>query len=294
MAWFLFIEIFKYIHMKKLFLVILMLTILSIGCVSKKKYNAQLSALEELQKMHEKAVFDLDICLSDKDRQKTTINTLEIEIADLKSRSNALLNQLSDLSVITKAQAESIKKSMDNISSKDAYIKDLQVSMARKDSLNLALVMNLKGALKDINDTDIEIKVEGSAVFISISDKLLFKSGSYDISAKANEVLGKVAQVMKSQPDIQFMVEGHTDNKPIKTPSIKDNWDLSVLRATSVVRSLQTTHGIDPKRMIAAGRSEYIPLAKNTSDAEMSLNRRTRIIILPQLDQFFKLMEPKN
>jgi len=290
----LFIEIFKYIHMKKLFLVILMLTILSIGCVSKKKYNAQLSALEELQKMHEKAVFDLDICLSDKDRQKTTINTLEIEIADLKSRSNALLNQLSDLSVITKAQAESIKKSMDNISSKDAYIKDLQVSMARKDSLNLALVMNLKGALKDINDTDIEIKVEGSAVFISISDKLLFKSGSYDISAKANEVLGKVAQVMKSQPDIQFMVEGHTDNKPIKTPSIKDNWDLSVLRATSVVRSLQTTHGIDPKRMIAAGRSEYIPLAKNTSDAEMSLNRRTRIIILPQLDQFFKLMEPKN
>jgi len=280
--------------MKKLFLVILMLTILSIGCVSKKKYNAQLSALEELQKMHEKAVFDLDICLSDKDRQKTTINTLEIEIADLKSRSNALLNQLSDLSVITKAQAESIKKSMDNISSKDAYIKDLQVSMARKDSLNLALVMNLKGALKDINDTDIEIKVEGSAVFISISDKLLFKSGSYDISAKANEVLGKVAQVMKSQPDIQFMVEGHTDNKPIKTPSIKDNWDLSVLRATSVVRSLQTTHGIDPKRMIAAGRSEYIPLAKNTSDAEMSLNRRTRIIILPQLDQFFKLMEPKN
>lgn len=289
-----FIEIFKYIHMKKLFLVILMLTILSIGCVSKKKYNAQLSALEELQKMHEKAVFDLDICLSDKDRQKTTINTLEIEIADLKSRSNALLNQLSDLSVITKAQAESIKKSMDNISSKDAYIKDLQVSMARKDSLNLALVMNLKGALKDINDTDIEIKVEGSAVFISISDKLLFKSGSYDISAKANEVLGKVAQVMKSQPDIQFMVEGHTDNKPIKTPSIKDNWDLSVLRATSVVRSLQTTHGIDPKRMIAAGRSEYIPLAKNTSDAEMSLNRRTRIIILPQLDQFFKLMEPKN
>ena len=289
-----FIEIFKYIHMKKLFLVILMLTILSIGCVSKKKYNAQLSALEELQKMHEKAVFDLDICLSDKDRQKTTINTLEIEIADLKSRSNALLNQLSDLSVITKAQAESIKKSMDNISSKDAYIKDLQVSMARKDSLNLALVMNLKGALKDINDTDIEIKVEGSAVFISISDKLLFKSGSYDISAKANEVLGKVAQVMKSQPDIQFMVEGHTDNKPIKTPSIKDNWDLSVLRATSVVRSLQTTHGIDPKRMIAAGRSEYIPFAKNTSDAEMSLNRRTRIIILPQLDQFFKLMEPKN
>jgi chemotaxis protein MotB len=285
---------FKYINMKKQFLVILTLIIISTGCVSKKKYNAQLSTLEQIQKSHEKAVFDLNNCLADKDQQKTNINKLEIEISDLKARSNALLNQLSDLSVITKAQAESIKKSMDNINSKDAYIQDLQVAMARKDSLNLALVMNLKGALNNINDTDVEIKVEGSAVFISISDKLLFKSGSYDISAKANEVLGKVAKVMKSQPDIQFMVEGHTDNKPIKTHFIKDNWDLSVLRATSVVRSLQTTHGIDPKRMIAAGRSEFIPLAKNTSDADRSLNRRTRIIILPQLDQFFKLMEPKK
>ena len=157
----------------------------------------------------------------------------------------------------------------------------------------MALVMNLKGALKDINDQDIEVKVEGSAVFISISDKLLFKSGSYDISTKANDVLGKVALVMKSQPDIQFMVEGHTDNNPIKTTSIKDNWDLSVLRATSVVRSLQNNHGIDPKRMIAAGRSEFIPVASNEGDANKALNRRTRIVILPQLDQFFKLIESK-
>jgi chemotaxis protein MotB len=287
-------ELYHYLYMKKSILFILTLVVLSTGCISKKKYNEQLAKYGDLKNAHDKLTIDLNNCLSDKDKQKATINALEIEIADLKSKSNALLNQLSDLSVITKAQAESIKKSLDNISSKDAYIKDLQIAMARKDSLNLALVMNLKGALKDINDTDIEIKVEGSAVFISISDKLLFKSGSYDITTRANEVLGKVAQVMKSQPDIQFMVEGHTDNKPIKTPSIKDNWDLSVLRATSVVRSLQTSHGIDPKRMIAAGRSEFIPMASNDNDNDRSLNRRTRIVILPQLDQFFKLIEPKN
>lgn len=265
----------------------------SSGCVSKKKYNEQVSKYESLKSNHDKMVIDLNNCLSDKDQKQLKIAALEAEVLDLKSKSNALLNQLSDLSVITKSQAESIKKSLDNISSKDAYIKDLQVAMAKKDSLNLALVMNLKGALKDINDQDIEVKVEGSAVFISISDKLLFKSGSYDISTKANDVLGKVALVMKSQPDIQFMVEGHTDNNPIKTTNIKDNWDLSVLRATSVVRSLQNNHGIDPKRMIAAGRSEFIPVVSNEGDANKALNRRTRIVILPQLDQFFKLIESK-
>ncbi len=265
----------------------------SSGCVSKKKFNEQVSKYESLKSNHDKMVIDLNNCLSDKDQKQLKIAVLEAELLDLKSKSNALLNQLSDLSVITKSQAESIRKSLDNISSKDAYIKDLQVAMAKKDSLNLALVMNLKGALKDINDQDIEVKVEGSAVFISISDKLLFKSGSYDISAKANDVLGKVALVMKSQPDIQFMVEGHTDNNPIKTTSIKDNWDLSVLRATSVVRTLQNSHGIDPKRMIAAGRSEFIPVASNEGDANKALNRRTRIVILPQLDQFFKLIESK-
>jgi chemotaxis protein MotB len=171
---------------------------------------------------------------------------------------------------------------------------DLQKEMSRKDSLNMALVLNLKGALKDVNDEDVQIKVEGSAVFISISDKMLFKSGSYQITPRAKEVLGKVADVIKAQPQIQFMVEGHTDNKPISTANIKDNWDLSVLRSTAVVRVLQKNYGVDPTRMIAAGRSEYIPLTSNDNTDGRSLNRRTRIVILPQLDQFFKLLEPKK
>lgn len=272
---------------------VLLLT-LTTGCVSKKKYKLQTSQLEALRKNYDSVSHDLNLCMSEKDKQAAKIKELENEVDVLKKNSNVLINQLTNLSVITQAQAESIKKSIENISSKDAYIKDLQIAMARKDSLNMALVLNLKGALKDINDKDIEIKVEGSAVFISISDKLLFNSGSYDITPQAKVVLGKVAQVLNAQSDLQFMVEGHTDNKPIKTAYIKDNWDLSVLRASSVVRALQKEFSVDPKRMIASGRGEYIPVVENDTDANRSLNRRTRIVIIPQLDQFFKLLEPKN
>lgn len=280
--------------MKKTFIVAAAISMALTSCVSKKKYKTQITKYEHLQDSTEKIIYQLDQCLSEKTNNAKKISDLEAEVAQLKASGNALLNQMSDLSVITKAQAESIKQSMENINSKDQYIKNLQQAMARKDSLNMALVLNLKGALKDVNDSDVEIKVEGSAVFISVSDKLLFSSGSYDITPRAKEVLGKVAAILKAQSDLQFMVEGHTDNNPIKTKAIKDNWDLSVLRASSVVRSLQTDFGIDPKRMIAAGRSEYQPLAENSTEEGKSANRRTRIVILPQLDQFFKLMEPKQ
>ena len=213
------------------------------------------------------------------------------EIAFLKENNSQMINQLKDLSVISSSQAESIKKSLENIGSKDIYIQDLQKAISRKDSLNMALVMNLKGALNDINDTDIEIKVEKSAVFISISDKMLFKTGSYDVNDKAMTVLGKVAQVLNSRPEIEFLVEGHTDNVPMKNNCIADNWDLSTKRATAVVRLLQGQFKIDPRRMSAAGRGEYLPVAANADAAGKSLNRRTRIVILPQLDQFFKLLE---
>jgi chemotaxis protein MotB len=155
----------------------------------------------------------------------------------------------------------------------------------------MALVMNLKGALKDVNDKDIDVKVEKGVVFISISDKMLFKSGSYTVTDKAMSVLGKVAQVLNSKPDIEFLVEGHTDNVPIKNDCILDNWDLSAKRATSVVRILQNQFNIDPKRMTAGGRSEFLPLESNDTPDGKSANRRTRIVILPQLDQFFKLLE---
>jgi len=280
--------------MKKIILCLLVFSTMLTACVSKKKYTRQVSKYDTLKTDYDKLNLQLSACLDEKSKQASKLSDLEKELANVKANSTTLLNQLSTLSVISTEQSESIKKSLENINAKDVYIMDLQKEMARKDSLNMALVLNLKGALKDVNDEDVQIKVEGSAVFISISDKMLFKSGSYQITPRAKEVLGKVADVIKAQPDIQFMVEGHTDNKPIHTASIKDNWDLSVLRSTAVVRVLQKDYGVDPTRMIAAGRSEYIPVTSNDNSEGRSVNRRTRIVILPQLDQFFKLLEPKK
>lgn len=241
---------------------------------------------------------DLKKCREDETEAAKKRALLETEIAGLnkqidflKENNNTMINQLKDLSVISNSQAQSIQKSLENIGAKDLYIQNLQSAIARKDSLNMALVMNLKGALNDVNDQDVEIKVEKGVVFISISDKMLFKSGKYEVTDNAMNVLGKVAQVLNSKPDIEFMVEGHTDNVAIKNNCITDNWDLSVKRATSVVRILQTKFGIDPKRMTAGGRGEYIPLQTNETAEGKAANRRTRIVILPQLDQFFKLLE---
>lgn len=230
---------------------------------------------------------------SDNAALKAKIDDLNKQVDYLKQNNNVVLNQLKDMSVISSAQAESIKKSMENIGAKDMYIKDLQSSIARKDSLNMALVMNLKGAIGDLDDQDINIKVDKGVVYVDISDKLLFKSGSYDVTDRAKVVLGKVAKVLNNQPNIEFMVEGHTDTVPFKSGALLDNWDLSVKRATTVVRLLQKEYGVDPKRMTAAGRSEYLPVADNNSAQGRAANRRTRIVILPQLDQFFKLLERK-
>lgn len=271
------------------------------SCVSNKKLKAEQDKYAKLNTFYVQVQDDLKKCRDEEAEAARRRAQLESEVANLnkqidflKENNNTVLNQLKDLSVISSSQAESIKKSLDNIGAKDAYIQNLQSALSRKDSLNMALVMNLKGALNDINDTDVEIKVEKGVVFISISDKMLFKSGSADVTDKAMNVLGKVAQVLNSKPEIEFMVEGHTDNVAIKNNCIADNWDLSVKRATSVVRILQNRFNIDPKRMTAGGRGEYIPLQTNETTEGKAANRRTRIVILPQLDQFFQLLEKQQ
>ena len=276
-------------------------SVLLLSCVSSKKYKAEQARYTELNNQHTQLQASLKNCETDKatvTRQKeglqTEIDALNKQVAFLKEHNTQTLKQLQDLSVISSSQAESIKKSLENIGAKDVYIQDLQAQMARKDSLNMALVMNLKGAIGDLDDKDINIKVEKGVVYIDISDKLLFKSGSYDITPAANTVLGKVALVLKNQPDIEFMVEGHTDNVAYKKGVLLDNWDLSVKRATSVVRVLQNQHGLDPTHIAAAGRSEYKPLTSNDTAEGRATNRRTRIVILPELDQFFKLLEPQK
>lgn len=276
-------------------------SLLLCSCVSSKKYKGEVAKYNELSGNYTKLQGDLKGCEDAKAEYARNKQSLESEIDNLKKQNEFLkqnntqaLKQLQDLSVISSSQAESIKKSLDNLGAKDAYIQDLQASMARKDSLNMALVMNLKGAIGNLADEDINIKVDKGVVYIDISDKLLFNSGSYVITPKATEVLGKVAKVLQAQPDIEFMVEGHTDNVKFAKGVLLDNWDLSVHRATAVVRVLQNKYGLNPAHMAAAGRGEYLPVAPNDTPAGRAANRRTRIVILPQLDQFFKLLEPKK
>lgn len=272
------------------------------SCVSKKKLLDAQAQYEKLNVTYTALQGSLKDCETEKNELANNnasmiaqIDGLNKQVAFLKENNTQALKQLQDLSVITGQQAESIKKSLENIGAKDSYIQTLQESMARKDSLNMALVMNLKGAIGNLEDEDINVKVDKGVVYIDISDKLLFKTGKYDITKDAKVVLGKVAQVLKNQPDIEFMVEGHTDNVAYKGGNgiLMDNWDLSVKRATAVVRILQTEYGLDPAKMAAAGRGEYKPIADNSTTEGKAANRRTRIVILPQLDQFFKLLERK-
>ncbi len=277
-------------------------TLLFSSCVSKKVLQSEQAKYSLLQTEYAKLQDDLKNCNTLTAENSQSKALLEAELAGLrkqmdflKDNNSTALKQLESLSVISGSQAESIKKSLDNIGAKDAYIQDLQSAISRKDSLNLALVTNLKGAIGNMDDKDINIKVDKGVVYIDISDKLLFKSGSFDVSEKAGTVLGKVATVLKNQPDIEFMVEGHTDNVAYKgNAMMADNWDLSVKRATAVVRILQNQYGLNPANMTAAGRSEYKPVTDNSTAEGKAANRRTRIVILPQLDQFFKLLEPKK
>ena len=219
------------------------------------------------------------------------IEQLEQQVEHLKKTNSSLLDRMSDLSIINQTGAESIKQSLENINQQYSFIEDLTTKIQSKDSLNLSLVMNLKRSLADIDDEDVQVEVRGGIVHISISDKLLFRSGSSRISSRAEEVLGKIATVINDHSDLNVMVEGHTDDVPIANSCVKDNWDLSVKRATSVVRVLQEDYYVSPERLTAAGRSEYIPKTDNDTDEGKSLNRRTEIIMTPKLDQFFQLLE---
>jgi len=285
-----------------------LLPIILFSCVSSKKFKDEVTKNNELSTKYSTLLGEYNDCQKNKTdltSQKSSLETdnsslknrvasLEKENEYLKQNSTTMLNQLQSLSVLSNSQAESVKKSLENIGAKDAYIQNLQSAMAKKDSLNMVLVMNLKGAIGNLDDKDINIKVDKGVVYIDISDKLLFKSGKYDVTDEAKVVLGKVATVLKNQPDIEFMVEGHTDNIPFKSGVLLDNWDLSVKRATSVIRILQNEYGLEPSHMTAAGRAEYVPVTNNDSPESRATNRRTRIVILPQLDQFFQLLEAKQ
>ena len=242
-----------------------------------------------LSACQEKEIESLNQAVQMKDDQ---IAQLEQQITHMQQTNASLLDRMSDLSIVNKAGAESIQKSLENMSQQYSFIQDLTKKMQSKDSLNLALVLNLKRSLADVNDEDVQVEVRGGIVYVSISDKLLFTSGSAKLSSRARKVLGKIASVINDHKELEVLVEGHTDNVPMANECLTDNWDLSVKRATSVVRALQIDYQVNPERITAAGRAEYLPKADNTTAEGRSKNRRTEIIITPRLDQFFSLLEP--
>ncbi|MEX1382472.1 flagellar motor protein MotB [Lutibacter sp.] len=277
--------------MKILKIIMLFFLIVLTSCVSQKKYT-------DLQNQKDRFENDLATCKNEQLildanllNEQNKVAKLENQLVYFKSTNTNLLERLSDLSIVSKSGAESIKKSLEALNQQNKYIMDLTTSMQRKDSLNLVLVMNLKRSLDNFDDEDINIEVKKGVVYVSISDKMLFKSGSYNLSPKSKEVIGKIAKIINDHKALDILVEGHTDNVPIYTDCMLDNWDLSVKRATSIVRLMQKEFGVQPERMTAGGRSKYIPKDTNETKEGRAKNRRTEIIILPKLDQFFNLLE---
>jgi len=273
--------------MKKLF-AIAFAGVLMTSCVSNKKFAEMEGMYQTTQDELKTAEMKLSAC---EDEKKSMMTSYQSQIKTLESTNSALLSTTGDFATISKKGAENLERSLESMKEKDLQIKTMRDAINKKDSVTLALVTSLKGALGNINDEDIQINVEKGVVFVSISDKLLFGSGQFKVTNEAKRVLGKVATVVNDKKDFEFMVEGHTDDDPISRTNIEDNWDLSTKRATAVVRILQDEYNVDPKRMTAAGRGEYIPVANNDTEAGQAKNRRTRIVILPKLDQFFGMIE---
>ena len=269
--------------MKKIILSLLVLSLSMTSCVSKKKFTDLEAKQKATQDLLNTATVKLNTCLTERE-------ALANQVDFLKKNNSDLINNMGNLTTLTTKGAENLEKSLESLKEKDLKISRLQDALTKKDSVTLALVTSLK---KDVgmDDPDININVEKGVIMISIADNLLFKSGSYDVSDKAKGVLAKVAKVINSKPDFECMVESHTDNVPYKGGVLLDNWDLSVKRATSIVRVLQSDLGVSPKQLIPAGRSSYIPLVDNDSPANRAKNRRTKIIIMPKIDQFYDMIE---
>ena len=277
--------------MRKISLLLLTIFVLITSCISQKKYLE----LEDLQRntksLLDTATIKLNTCNEEKEAALANLSSVQDQVRFLKSNNQDLINNIGNLTTLSQKGAENLEKSLESMKEKDLRIQNMQEAVTKKDSVTLALVTSLKGVLGNLSDDDIEVNVEKGVVYVSISDKLLFNSGSYTVTQRAKEVLGKVAKVVNDKPEIEFMVEGHTDNVPIKIEGIDDNWDLSVKRATSVIRILQNDFDVKPERMTASGRSYYVPLYENDSPSNRAKNRRTRIVVLPKLDQFYDLIE---
>lgn len=258
------------------------------SCVSKKKYAQLESNYATLQTNFNRAQVDLSAC-------NTRVQSLEDMLSQERAANESLKKALASLqgsldNSITQGNVN-ISKLVDEINASNKYIQHLVNTKNKSDSLNMVLTNNLTRSLSREELRDVDIQVLKGVVYISLADNMLYKSGSYEISDRAGETLSKVAKIINDYKDYDVLVEGNTDNVPIKRENIRNNWDLSSLRASSVVQALQNQYGVNPKRLTAGGRGEYNPIAENTSETGKAKNRRTQIIITPKLDEFMELID---
>lgn len=254
------------------------------SCVSNKKYAL-------LQQDYQITKESLIECNADSKNMRNTIDALQKQNDELRSGLASLKSSLDQSMANNQQGSANISKLVDEINASNKYIKELVSAKSKSDSLNVVLTNNLTRSLSRSELQDVDVKVLKGVVYISLADNMLYKSGSYDISPRAMDILGKIAKIIKDYKDYDVLIEGNTDNVPISRENIRNNWDLSALRASSVVQALQNDFGIDPSRLTAGGRGEYNPVASNDTPEGRAMNRRTQIIITPNLDQFMDLID---
>ncbi|MGJ5640841.1 OmpA/MotB family protein [Formosa sp. S-31] len=275
--------------MRKISIGIIALSLMATSCVSKKKYVALQQENGEIKSQLTKTAVEKEELEAKFSEIQKRVDAYNSKINSLTEENDSKLVAVGDVAVISNDTKKSMRETLKHVDPAK-----LGEAKTLKDSMNLAVSYNLQKSLDNSSlneDEDIAIDINETVVMISISDKMLFNTASYRVSSKADGILQKLADVINSEPSIEVMVEGHTDSRSINTANIKDNWDLSVLRATSVVRKLQDDYEVAPEKMIAAGRSSYHPIADNDTRANQAKNRRTRIVILPNINKFFALME---
>lgn len=261
------------------------------GCVSNKKYVALQAEHDSLQKQYNASQVELAETRANGKSLESLLAQARANNEELK-RSYAALQKSLDNSINQNTQGNvNISKLVDEINASNRYIKQLVDAKSKSDSLNLALTTKLTRSLDSSEMDDVNVKVLKGVVYISLADNMLFQSGSYDVNSRAMETLGKIAKIIKDYGDYDVLVEGNTDPVPINRTNIRNNWDLSALRASSIVQVLQNDFGIDPSRLTAAGRGEFNPVADNSTEVGRQRNRRTEIIITPKLDQFLDLID---
>lgn len=266
-------------------------TFFATGCVSTKKFNALQANYNKLYARNSELTREGESCKSNLDKAGVQIKSLQEQINAEREHVKSLQAALDKCLTSSTQGNVNISKLVDEINASNKYIQELIASKSKSDSLNMVLTNNLTRSLSREEMQDVDVQVLKGVVYISLSDNMLYKSGSYEISDKAGNTLSKIAKIISDYKDYDVLIEGNTDNVPISRPNIRNNWDLSTLRASSVVQALQNNYGVDPKRLTAGGRGEYNPIASNATPAGQEKNRRTQIIITPKLDQFMDLIE---